>query len=255
MAANFTVLSGRLTLDTAPWQNALRQAQPALAQFVRNMGQTLDSLKTGTRNVAAALGGVAPALTGLVAAGSKLGTSFEQSFAGMREMVRAATGDFKALEEQAGRSWPVASPAVLPAADQAATFTTAGAVGAGVSSSQVPPPATSALGGPASGATLLAYGTAIMAQFQLAGEMEVKLRETALSGAQQLQQAFQNLIAAVKLGDAGLGDLQVAAAVAAQKAKQLGIDMDELDQVQRKNTFHAAGKLTPEEDAQQLAQA
>jgi hypothetical protein len=100
----------------------------------------------------------------------------------------------------------------------------------------------------------LAYGTAIMAQFQLAGEMEVKLRETALSGAQQLQQAFENLIAAVKLGDAGLGDLQVAAAAAAQKAKQLGIDIDELDQVQRKNAFHAAGKLTPEEDAQQLAQ-
>jgi hypothetical protein len=270
MPTAFTVLSGRLTLDTAPWQNALRQAQPALAQFVQNMGQALEGLRVGMRNVATALAGVTPTLLDLTAAGAKIGSVFEKSLAGVRESVQAATGDFKLLKTQAEGSWSandptpmaaitpatVAPAAIAPAAsDPAATLGADGVLAGAVSLSQVQPSAAPYMGGPVSSNTLLAFGSAILAQFQMAGELEVKLRDTALAGAQQVQQAFQDLVGEIKLGDAGLAELKAAADAAAGKARQLGADLDQLDQVERKNAFHAAGKLTPEEQVQQVAQA
>ncbi|HVC95881.1 MAG TPA: hypothetical protein VND64_19480 [Pirellulales bacterium] len=249
----FDVLSGRLTLDTSPWLNALRQAQGALAQFVANMVRAMDVLKVGTSNVATALGAMTPALAGLAATGVKVEQSFEQSLAKLRGITQTAAVDLNTLGKDTSRWEPIAPPAV----DQAAADGVAGA-GAGVGSrpAQLAQLPRSDVGGAAAEpmSTLRAYGEALLAQFERNAELLGQDRETSLKNSRDAQVAVEALAATVKLSDEDLEAFGKNAGEAAAQAKELGNDMAALDAVQKKNAFHAAGMAAPQEQSAHIAQ-
>jgi hypothetical protein len=373
----FDVLSGRLTLDTSPWQNALRQAQPILAQFVANMGRALDTLKLGVSNVATTLVAIRPALAELAAAGAMAGQTIEQSLAKAAPGVQAAAGTLvkltsaplhgrhgeaeddalpAALGRRAGATADLASrasPLAQPAANKgralealnaatsnvakalesvrpaltglAATVakatetiaplparvaaekesrivdrglriedeaegeirnpqsgipaTTIAAAGSPVARNTIagntiarnPAPQPGPLpqwGAATSSAadnsepmqTLMAYGEAVLAQFQRNAELLGQDRETSLKNARDVQTAVEGLAATVKLGDNDLEAFGKNAEEAAAKAKELGNDLAALknvalkniaalDAAQKKNAFQAEGMPAPQEHA------